>query len=125
MKQSDAIQHLNIMVRAIQRMRSIERETLEGQGMDKETIDTVLAYLSPWVFDDKKCPLPILVRVLDNLEKGIPLDPMTFYNFTVIASVSDPNIGIMCDLIGVIEDIPNYNFPKQPDPYWMRGWEAE
>ena len=91
MKEKDAIRHLREFMLALQRYRSIVMETvgpdtaLTGTGLLGESVEGLslsaefAAEMWPWVFGDK-CPLPVLVKILDSIDDGGTLVPLDYYN---------------------------------------------
>jgi hypothetical protein len=93
-----AIQHLEYMRQAIQRVRSIMTEGNEKfSGKNAETLKLLnffdqdeYQYIS-----EKKCPLPALSRILENPDKIVA---STYSNMMYIALVLEPVIGIVAGI---------------------------
>jgi len=77
------------MAYALQRYRATANEQMAGHG---ETWEKVSQETWPWVFGDK-CPLPMLVKLLDDIEIGRrELEPHGYYNFRFILWRFTPEI---------------------------------
>ena len=104
MDQTEAMKHLQALMHALQRYRSIIKENMTGiSGIN----DEMLATLYPWIFGTK-CPLIALQKVLD---RG-SVNGSEFYNFMYIVHRFIPEIKIV-RLIETQEKFP------EPDTNWI------
>lgn len=120
MKKSEALHHLQTMMRTIQRIRSIsdengtvildghEDESIPGLSLTEEQASDAWKYV--W---GKNSILPILSKMLDN-----DITPMDFYNMMVIATRLEP-------MIGTAAGMTDSTFPEEANIQWLRGWEKE
>ena len=133
MKEKDAIRHLREFMLALQRYRSIVMETvgpdtaLTGAGLMGENIEglslskELAAEMWPWVFGDK-CPLPVLVKILDNIDDGGTLAPMDYYNQMFILDRFMPEVKVATNMRLIQAHIPP--IPEgSTDINILRGWE--
>lgn len=116
MLETEARQHLQSMMRAVQRLRSIAAEKgrialpRDDDGVI-ENDESVAAIGWPWIWG-RRCVLPTLTKVLD----GEHIDKMTFVNLMKIALEFEP-------LIGAVAGMEDLTFPVDVDINWMRGWD--
>ena len=133
MKEKDAIRHLREFMLALQRYRSIVMEmvgpdtALTGTGLLGETVkglslsEETAAELWPWVFGDK-CPLPTLVKILDNVDDGGTLSPHDYFNQMFILDRFTPEIKAATNMRLIQAHIPP--IPEGPaDVDILGGWE--
>lgn len=111
MKQSTALQHLRIMMKMIQRARSIIRETWENE--------TGLADLYPWIFGEK-CPLLPLEKIITDAERSGILKGCDYMNFMYLLYNFMPEVRLASaiDAMGLPDEM------IRPNEYLM-GWEEE
>jgi hypothetical protein len=83
MTRLEALKHLRVMLFAVQKARS---NLMEAVG-DDETGNKVNSDLNPWLFGARSV-LPSLVKYLDRIEAGAPINGSDFYNFMTIAARS-------------------------------------
>ncbi len=114
MKMPRAIKMLNIMTAAIQKMRSNIREC----GID----DDIAEMLLPWIFG-KKCPLNVLISMINRAQTMGKLSTSDFFNMMVIAYRLQPEIAAFASLITHDVDA----FPTEEPDYmqYLGGWENE
>ena len=87
MKQEVAVQHLRDMLFLIQKVRSNAQEWIDRDVNSRAEIamtNDLLIDLTPWVFDDNKCPIPALIEILDNVDTTGILAPMDYFNMMTI-----------------------------------------
>jgi hypothetical protein len=88
MTQEQAVLAISNMMLALQNMRR------NADDADRVT----RSMLMPWVFDDQKCPLNILSRLLDADKAGHAITPMVLYNMMIIANILQPEIALFVAL---------------------------
>lgn len=118
MKKTEAVQHLQTMMIAIQRVRSIINESdARYAGKDlraREILANIEQEDHPYIFG-KKCPLAVLSRILDGDVHMI--EPNTYSNMMYIAFELEPIIGIAA---GIYADD---NFPREWSINMVRPFE--
>jgi hypothetical protein len=120
MRQSTAIEQLREMMRLIQKARSNAKEGSAAWLMVDAVDESVLAMVEPWLFGDK-CPLPMLHKMLDDIDGGRELQPSEHYNMMTILYRF---LGKWVDAAVAVgaTTLPH----EQPDPLtYLTGWEAE
>ena len=123
MKQSEAMQHIELIRRAVQRLRSVTAENglIAGSSNTLGMTEEQAARVWSWVWG-KKCVLPALSKIEDNFDESGILPPQSYYNVMYIATQLEPMIGVVA---GIIADIEGKDFPFGVDISVMRGWEPE
>ena len=125
MKQSEALHHLQQLIHAIQKLRSIMAE--DGIITDAPTNDPLslmhmtteqAAQCWKYVWGEKSI-LPVLVKVVDKAEETDQLAPMDFYNMIYVATGLEPLLAVAVAIIG------DTDFPEETDLQWLRGWDEE
>ena len=124
MKKSEAVQHLQNLRYAIQKLRSILREDgiivkerSELLGLTEE----MASHMWPYVWGDR-CLLPILERILDDYDEKEQLLPLDFYNQVVIATHLEPMLVTITNITLAING-KEPNFPEEVDINWLKGWD--
>lgn len=119
MTEQEAVQHLREMMWALQRYRSITMETL-GPGTGELHLSKKFAgELWPWVFGEK-CPLPVLAKMIDDVEAGGSLALMDYYNMMTILDRFMPEVR----MAAVVARGTDSTLPQgPPDVSILRGWE--
>jgi len=115
MDEKTAIRQLQEFMIALQRYRGIIREQMS------DIPDKVLVSLEPWVFGDK-CPLEILVKVLDGVDTGHALEPMTYYNMMTILTNFMPGVQACVNMR--LAEAGLALLPEMPDINILRGWST-
>ena len=125
MKQEEALEHLREMTWALQRYRSIAMETLgpnTGELYISKKPATQTLHLSeklaaemwPWIFGEK-CPLPILVKMVDSGEVA----PADYYNMMFILDRFIPEVKAAAMVWRGAHTIPE----GLPSMSILKGWE--
>ena len=116
MLQATAVEHLEDFMRGLQRTRSTVREQISAT-------EEVLTSVHPYLFGPKN-PLKVLGRILDDVDLGKELSPMTYYNMMVFL---ERFLGIVKDYVNVQRLIVG----KKPIPEGapdiaglMGGWDT-
>lgn len=105
MKEKEALENVRQMMLAVQKYRS--------NAFEVESNKTLLTDLNAWVFDDGKCPLPAMQKVL-NRDR---LDPQEYYNFCFILKNFMPEVDLSMGIMGFKE----VNMPEIS--LIANGWE--
>ena len=114
MKQADAMKYARNLLFGMQRSRSALRETLTNTGdFTKETIESVLEDLNPWLYGVKG---EGLLKGLALVDARGSITGQEFFNFMVIINRLDPLIAITA---GILSDT---TYPE-PDIRWCAGLE--
>jgi hypothetical protein len=132
MKQSEAVQHLREMMWGLQKYRSITMETLGSKPPGPHSIsdpracelhlsEKLAGEMFPWVFGEK-CPLPVLSKILDDVDSGGDLAPGDYYNMMVILDRFMPEVRLSV----VVARGTDSTLPQgPPDVSIMMGWDEE
>ena len=113
MTEEQALEHLTLMMITLQKYRSTTAIELGG------LTDEMAASSWPWVFGDK-CPLPQLVKVLDQES----VEPQQYYNFMYIAHHFMPEIVLASIMIGRADTKTPTGLPDMPEiSLLVHGWE--
>jgi len=116
MEQEKAIEHLRLFLYTLQRVRSINLETL---GLDPED-EHILGSMFPWLFGEK-CPLETLVKVLDRVDRGAELEPLVYYNLMIVLDRFMPEIKAASNVYTAGNE--RDGFPEgPPDVMLLQGW---
>ena len=125
MKQSEALEHLREMIWALQRYRSIAMEELGPNpdyplGEQLCITEELAAKMWPWIFGEE-CPLPALVKIVDDAETSGTLAPTDYYSMMFILDRFMPEVKIcLHNWRGV------YTVPEEPPSLdILAGWEEE
>jgi hypothetical protein len=120
-KQSEAVKHLKDLLFIMQKFRSNAKEAgLVSREDDPMT--AVVTELMPWLFDDAKCPIPAIVKILDwESESGI-LSPLDYYNVMTILYRFLPTLVAAAPIL-----LGDSSFPdKMPGLHEiLGGWDSE
>jgi hypothetical protein len=117
-KRSEAIQHLEHLLIAAQKARSIILETEEKAGATHLDEDT-MQFFDKWLFGRKNV-VTQLTRTLDFDRDGVkPLEPLDFFNYMALAARHQSIQVCSFDYGWQRSVLP------EPDPAWLRGWEPE
>ena len=120
MRQEEALRHLREMIWALQRYRSVAMETLGRETGELHLSEKMAAEVWPWVFGEK-CPLPILVKMVDNAETSGTLAPMDYYNMMTILDRFMPEIKV-----ATVGWRGTYTLPEGPPSLEiLRGWDND
>jgi len=89
MKQDTAVQHLRHLLFLYQKIRANANDPILGIVDDTGSgglavTSEMLADLMPWIFDDARCPIPALVKILDRVDSDGVLAPMDYFNQMII-----------------------------------------
>ena len=116
MKQETAAEHLRLFLYTLQRVRSINLETLCLDPDDGH----ILGSMFPWLFGEK-CPLETLVKVLGRVDQGAELEPLVYYNLMTILDRFLPQVKAASNVYVVGNG--GAGFPEgPPDVMLLRGW---
>lgn len=77
---TEAIEHLTAIATAIQRYRSIARDT--------EDDPSILASINKWIWDDSWCPLLAITRIVDRGTVGA----QQFFNLLFLVTEKMPEV---------------------------------
>ena len=99
---------------AIQRIKSINAEN----GID--TNDPLAAMMWHWLYDEKKCLLPALSKLIDKIDETGDLKPLDYYNFIIVTTQFEELVGTVA--AGYSNDA---DYPLYPNIEWLKGWEEE
>lgn len=94
MKEQEAISHLRSYMFWLQKYRSVGKENFGPSSGELCFLEGSMEKIWPWVWGDK-CPLPSLVKVLDNVDNGNPLAPLDYYNLMFILLRFIPELAIV------------------------------
>lgn len=125
MRQEEGLQVLRNILYSAQKSRSImmERAGVERMSREEREIQERLwALTSPWLFDERKCVIPALSRIIDRVEAGGSLQPLDVYNFCTIAHKLEPMLRFPADI--TMRGREHLGVPE-PDPAWLRGWTGD
>lgn len=119
MKQSDAVRHLRVLMYAMQKARSVARETglISSNPNVLALSDRVAGKMWPWLMGDKNL-LPALEKLINNVDDGQPLAPQDYYNIISVATRLEPSLSVMAAA-------NDETFPQEADINWLGGWEPE
>ena len=120
MKEQEAVAHLRTYMYYLQKYRSFGKETF-GPGSGELCFpEGSMERIWPWVWGEK-CPLPALIKVLDNVDNGNPLAPLDYYNLMFILLRFTPELMIIIRMKeGKYSTFPE-DFPEIQDI--LGGWE--
>jgi len=126
MKQSEAAQHLREILFLYQKVRSNGTDPVFGIADEKQSPEALaitkalLIDIMPWVFDDQKCPIRALVRILDRVEEGEGLAPINYYNQMFVLYRFSPALPALAPLMGL-------SLPAEMPSMMtcMGGWDEE
>lgn len=112
MKKSQATHYLETLMLAFQRIKSINNEGVEKDGLSLKVVNEFDAVMSPYIFG-KKSILPALVKILDK-----DFAPIDFSNMMYVALRLEP-------LLGQVAGVLDTTFPQEFDVNWVRGFDPE
>ena len=126
MKKSKAAEHLNVVVRSLQRYRGFGKDILGPGSAEICFTDEHMAETWPWIWGDK-CPLPSIVRILDHYEASGELAAPDYYNFMVVLFRRMPEIALGCQLPQGPWLSEHNNFPQDIPSLAdvFEGWEDD
>lgn len=119
MKHSEALRHLEILQRCVQKVRSNTAEAL-GLSIEEADKDAGATLFNKWIFGPTSLLHP-LSKLLDGVEAGTRrVQPIDLFNMLTIAQRFQPAI----TMVGLIAE---HDFPDVLDgvPAWITGFEPE
>lgn len=126
MKRSEAAAHLGVIVLAIQRYRGIGKEVFGPGSAELAFKEGDMERLWPWIWGEK-CPLPLIVRVLDHYQDSGELAFMDYFNFMFLLFTNMYVVATACITIYARQLPPGMEFPKDVLSLSdvMKGWDDE
>jgi hypothetical protein len=118
-KHSEALRHLEVLQRCVQKVRSNTAEALD-LSLEELDKDPLSAILNKWVAGSTSLLHP-LTKLLDAVDAGTrKVQPIDLYNMLVVAQRFQPAI----HMVGLISE---HDFPYVLDsvPDWITGFEPE
>ncbi len=112
MTQEEALKHLQEMIWALQRYRSITMEQLGPETGELHLSEEMAAEMWPWVFGEK-CPLSVLVKMVDSGKVA----PNDYYNMMFILDRFMPEVKLAATVWRGTHTIPE----GPPDTSILRG----
>jgi hypothetical protein len=89
--QERALRDLRIMLHTAQKARSVMLEN--GWDPTQRVDKAVLVSLAPWLWDDRKCVLPALSKLIERCEKTGKVPYIDYYNMMIVAQQT-PTIAV-------------------------------